>query len=68
LLKEVIPKVARVAALSNPSNPNTAPLLRETEAAARDLRVQLQVVEVRDPAQLDSAFSAMTRERAGAVV
>jgi putative ABC transport system substrate-binding protein len=68
LLKEVIPKVSRVAVLSNPSNPNAKPLLRETEAAARDLRVQLQVVEVRGSAQLDTAFSAMTRDRASALV
>ena len=68
LLKEVTPKVSRVAVLSNPSNPNTSPLLRETAAAARDLGVQLQVVEVRDSTGLDSAFSAMTRERAGALV
>jgi putative ABC transport system substrate-binding protein len=68
LLKELIPKVSRVAVLSNPSNPITPPLLRETEAAARGLGVQLQVVEVRDSTGLDSAFSAMTRERAGALV
>jgi putative ABC transport system substrate-binding protein len=68
LLKELLPKVSRVAVLSNPSNPITPPLLRETEAAARALGVQLQVVEVRDSAGLDSAFPAMTRERAGALV
>src|SRR5215471_13187043 len=68
LLKEVIPKVSRVAVLSNPSNPNTGPLLRETEAAARALRLQLQVVEVRNSTQLDSAFSTMTRGRAAALV
>jgi ABC-type uncharacterized transport system substrate-binding protein len=54
--------------MSNPSNPNTPPLLRETEAAARALRLQLQVVEVRDSTELDSAFSKMTRDRAGALV
>jgi len=68
LLKEIIPKISQVAVLSNPSNPNTPPLLRETEAAARALRVQLQVVEVRDSTELDKAFSAMTRDRAGALV
>jgi ABC-type uncharacterized transport system substrate-binding protein len=68
LLKEVVPKLSRVAVLSNPANPIMPPLLRETEAAARALRVQLQVVEVRDPTDFDSAFSAMTRERAGALV
>jgi len=44
------------------------PLLRETEATARALRLQLQVVEVRDSTELDSAFSKMTRDRAGALV
>jgi putative ABC transport system substrate-binding protein len=68
LLKEVVPKVSRVAILSNPSNPIAPPLLRETEAAARGLGVQIQVVEVRNSAGLDGAFSAMTRDRAGALV
>ena len=68
LLKEVIPKLSRVAVLSNLSNPIIPPLLRETEAAARALGVQLQVVEVRGPTEFDSAFSAMTRDRAGALV
>ena len=68
LLKEILPKIARVAVLSNPSNPNTPPLMRETEAAARAMRVQLQVVEVRDSTQLDGAFAAMIRDRAGALV
>jgi putative ABC transport system substrate-binding protein len=68
LLKEIIPKIARVAVLSNPSNPNTPPLLRETKAAARALRLELQVVEVRDSTQLDSALSAMIRDRADALV
>jgi putative ABC transport system substrate-binding protein len=68
LLKEVIPRVSRVAALSNPSNPIASPLLRETAAAARDLGLQLQVVEARDSAGLDGAFSAMTKERADALV
>jgi len=68
LLKEAVPKVSRVAVLSNPSNPNTPPLLRETEAAARTLGVQVQVVKARDSAELDSAFSAMARERADVLV
>jgi putative tryptophan/tyrosine transport system substrate-binding protein len=68
LLKEVIPKLSRVAVLSNLSNPIIPPLLRETEAAARAVGVQLQVVEVRGPIELDSAFGAMTRDRAGALV
>ena len=68
LLKEVIPKLSRVAVLSNPANSIIPPLVRETEAAARSLRVQLQVVEVRSPTEFESAFAAMTKNRAGALV
>jgi putative ABC transport system substrate-binding protein len=68
ILKEVVPKVSRVAVLRNPSNPGSALQLNETQAAARGLRVQLQIVEVRDPRELDGAFLAMGRERAGAFI
>jgi putative tryptophan/tyrosine transport system substrate-binding protein len=68
LLKESLPAATRVAVLLNPSNPSTRFLLRETEAAARSLKVQLQLHEVRDPKDLDSAFSAVARERASALL
>jgi putative ABC transport system substrate-binding protein len=68
LLREVVPKVSRVAVLMNPSNQSAPSMLRETQAAARALRVQLQVVEARPPSELNSAFSAMTRDRARALV
>jgi len=69
LLKETLPKVSRVAALWNPANPVFQALqLRETKAAARALRVQLQILEARGPDELDRAFAAMTRERAGALL
>jgi len=69
LLKETLPIVSRVAALWNPANPVFQALqLRETKAAARALRVQLQILEARGPDELDRAFAAMTRERAGALL
>jgi len=68
LLKEVVPKISRVAVLWNPDNPGGVPQLRQTEAAARALGVRLQTLEARGPHELDSAFAAMTRERAGALV
>src|SRR2546422_5878287 len=68
LLKEVVPKVSRVALLRNPANPASAPGLREAEATARALGVRLQALEARNPQEIDSAFAAMTRERAGALV
>ena len=68
LLKEVAPAASRVAVLTNPTNRSHATLTRELKAAARALGVQLQVLDARSPDQLDSAFAAMTRERAAALL
>jgi putative ABC transport system substrate-binding protein len=68
LLKQAVPDVSRVALLWNPANPGGAPQLREAEAAARALGVRLQTLGARDPQEIDSAFAAMTRERADALV
>ncbi len=68
LLKEVVPKVSRVAVLWNPANAGNAPQLREAQGAARALGVRLQPLEARDPKEIDSAFAAMTKERAGALI
>ncbi len=68
LLKEAIPKVSRVAVLSNPAHPLDAGYRREAQAAAGVLRVTLQFYEVRDPNELEGAFTAMTKARAGALL
>ena len=68
LLREAVPKVSRVAVLSNPGNQFAALQLREVEVAARVLGVQLQLLEARGPEQFDSAFAAMAKERAGALL
>ncbi len=68
LLKEAVHRVVRVAVLWNPTNPWHPLALKGGEAAARSLRVQLQAPEVRRPDELDAAFAAMARDRAGAVL
>ena len=68
LLKEVDPKISRAALLLNPANPAHALAIRDVNVAMRSLGMQLQLVEVRGPSELESAFAAMTTERAGAVV
>jgi len=68
LIKEVVPKVSRVALLRHPTNPASATYTRGAEAAARILGVQLQILDARNPKEIDSAFAAMTRERAGALM
>ena len=68
VLKEVVPKLSRVAVLWNPANPGSAPQLREAEVAARTLAVWLQTLEARTPKEIEIAFDAITKERAGALV
>ena len=68
LLKEAVPNASPVAVLRNPANPVwQASALRETEAAARAIGLRLQLFEARGPDELEEAFAAMTRERAGAL-
>src|SRR6202790_1713508 len=68
ILKETIPQASRVAILSNPADPSFATQVREVEATARSLRIRLQHVEARGPEEFDSAFAAMERERAEALL
>ena len=78
LLKEVVPRVSRIAVLLNPSSANGPPqvqrdsqmtlLMRETEVTARALGVQLQRLEVRGPDDFERLFQAATKERAGALI
>jgi putative ABC transport system substrate-binding protein len=68
LLKEAVPKITRLAVLWNPTNPSAPPLTRDVEEAAKTFGLQLQLIAVRKPADLDRAFSAMTHERASALL
>jgi putative ABC transport system substrate-binding protein len=68
LLREVVPRVSRMAVLWNPANPTHALAIGHVRAATRSLGVQLQLLEARDPQDIDRAFAAMTREQAGALV
>jgi putative tryptophan/tyrosine transport system substrate-binding protein len=71
LLKETLPTVTRVVALSHPGGlgeRTESILLKETEAAARTLGLQLQFLDVRGSNDFDRAFGTVTKERAGAVM
>ena len=68
LLKETLPKVRRVAILWNPGNPAHEAAVGELRAAARSLRVQLQLLSVRGPEEFDGAFATMAKEHAEALL
>jgi putative ABC transport system substrate-binding protein len=68
LLKETVPKIRRVAILSNPDNAYHSLAIREVNVAARSLGVQLQLLEARGPNEFDGAFAAMAKERVGVLL
>ena len=67
-LKQLIPRVSRVAFLRESDNRASALNLRDAETAARPLGLVVQSVGVRGPKELDAAFVAMKRARADAVI
>ena len=74
ILKETLPKLSRVAALFDPRGPDEATrstavsIRRATEEAARALRVNLRVLEVRGPDDFERAFEDARRGRAEALL
>ena len=71
LLKQVVPRVDRIAFLWQPGavgERTEQDVLKRAEVAGRALGVRIQSVEARGPADLEKAFSAMTSARAGALV
>jgi len=67
LLKQVVPTLSRVAVFWNPPNPAYGPVLKALEAAAPQLGLQLQRLEVRILEDFEGALQAATRQRAGAL-
>jgi putative ABC transport system substrate-binding protein len=68
LLKETLPGVERVAVLTHPGSGYTDAFVRQREALARALRIELTVVEAADPGRFEPAFAAAMRDRAGALM
>jgi putative tryptophan/tyrosine transport system substrate-binding protein len=68
LLTEVVPRLARLAVLSNPANPSHAIAVEQMRTAARSFGVGLNVVEASAPDKLDSAFATVVAVRADSLV
>jgi putative ABC transport system substrate-binding protein len=68
LLKETVPQSTRIAVLINPAYPAYASALHTLTVAAQALGLHLHVVEVRSVDELATAFAAMTRAGADAVI
>ena len=68
LLKEIVPKLSRVAVLGTSTIPGSAQQLKETERAAGALGMKLQYLDVLDPKDIETTFRAATKGRAEAVL
>ena len=68
LLREMVPRINRIAALLNMSSPAEPPQWEETKAAARTLAIEPQLLDVRKPEDLGRAFETAIRQRADALV
>ncbi len=67
LLKETIPKLARVAVLWDSQDPNSAQHWKESQFAARELGLQLYSMQVSSVDKLEGAFKEAIKERIGAL-
>jgi putative ABC transport system substrate-binding protein len=68
LLKEIVPRLSRVAFFGTSSEPANAQSLRETESAAAALEVKLHYLDILVPKDFESAFQAADKGRAEAVL
>jgi putative ABC transport system substrate-binding protein len=68
LLKEIVPKLSRVAVLWNPASQVAALQWKEIQLPAKQLRIQLHSLEVRTPDEFDKVFNDANQARVGALI
>jgi putative tryptophan/tyrosine transport system substrate-binding protein len=67
LLRELLPRVARVAVFINPASATAETTLRDVEPAARAIGLQIQVLRASTSQEIDTAFATFARERPDAL-
>jgi putative tryptophan/tyrosine transport system substrate-binding protein len=68
LLKEAVPRVSRVAILSNPQHPGEQRELRETQSAARAMGMTLDYHQTRTSAELAAAYAAISKQNVNGLI
>ncbi|HET8532778.1 MAG TPA: ABC transporter substrate-binding protein [Methylomirabilota bacterium] len=68
LLRELVPRAARIAGLFNMSNPALPAQWKEIEGTARSLDIEPRLLDVRKPEDLAPAFASATRQRSDALI
>ena len=67
LLKEIIPRISRIAVLTNVVDPAQVKSIKRFDAVARSLGVQIQILNVKKPEEIENAFALMVRGKADAL-
>ncbi len=68
LLKEIVPKLSRVAILGRSTNPGNALALREIKGAAKTFALKLQYLDILDPNAIETAFRTASKDGVEAIV
>jgi putative ABC transport system substrate-binding protein len=68
LLKEIVPRLSRVAVFMSSTSQDYAQVLKELDLAAGALKVKLQYLDVLNPKDIETAFRAAVKERADAIL
>jgi putative ABC transport system substrate-binding protein len=68
LLKEIVPKLSRVAVFASSISPDNAQVLKELDLAAGPLGVKLQYLDIQSPEDFETAFQDAAKGRAEAVL
>ena len=68
LLKEIVPRLSRVAVLGNSTVPGNMQAIKETELAAGAFGVKVLYLDIQNPKEIETAFRAASKGRADAVL
>jgi putative ABC transport system substrate-binding protein len=68
LLRDLVPKIASIGLLVNPSNPNATQQAKDMQAAASSFRLQLNVLSASSQSDFDNAFTTLVRQQTDALV
>jgi putative tryptophan/tyrosine transport system substrate-binding protein len=68
LLSELVPQAGVIALLVNPNNPNTEPMIRDVQQAARAKGVQLPILKAGAEGEIDAAFASLVQLHVGGLV
>jgi putative ABC transport system substrate-binding protein len=68
IVRELVPKVKLVAILHNPTSPDAVPEIRDVQAAAQAMGIELRILNATTPGEIDAAFAALARQRPDALL